>query len=121
MAGARGTTLGEAATAPDCDVPLGTEGAGTELAERRTGGGGGTERKAPDPDKVARAEGGSGMRELGGPLLPLPGRGTTLTGRGATLAEGDADGSTSTEPEALGSFSSPIERGSGPRPLEPRL
>jgi hypothetical protein len=57
VAGARGTTLGEAATW-DCPSNGGADGA------RR--GGGVDERRAPPPDagKMPREDGGGGMREL---------------------------------------------------------
>jgi hypothetical protein len=100
VAGARGTTLGEAATV--C-VDAGALGGGA-VALSRCGGGGGAERSGA-PGRAPRADGGGGMRDG---KLPAPaGRGTTLTGRGATLT-----GAGSTEAlltVALGSFSSPIE------------
>lgn len=90
MAGARGTTLGDAAT--EALEAGGTVPAGMELTGCRCGGGGGAERNAPGAPwaERPRAEGGGGIRELSG-ALPL-GRGTTLTGRGATLAGATSTG-----------------------------
>jgi len=101
VAGARGTTLGDAAT---------DEAAGGGVGWRCGGGGG--ERSDPGagaPGRMPRDEGGGGMREVGA-ALPN-GRGGKLTGLGTTLtgATGGADVTTSEAVEALGSFSSPIE------------
>lgn len=117
MAGARGTTLGDAATdevsgalggALGEDAPK-TGGGGAAELPCRSGGGGGTERRAPG--ETPRAEGGGGIRELS--ALPPAGRGTTLTGLSATLLGDETEGTPSGALEALGSFSSPIERLSG--------
>ena len=138
VAGARGMTLGDAATdaagasgaadvtgpdgsggrgGADVTTPDGAAGAGdggTAGVGLRSGGGGG-ERSGPGgtlPGKMPRDDGGGGMRDVG---TALPnGRGTTLTGRGTAVAP---LGSGATTPEAavsealeaLGSLSSPIE------------
>jgi hypothetical protein len=62
---------------------------------------------------MPRDEGGGGMREVG--AAPPSGRGGILTGLGATLMGelGTAAGTTSVAFEALGSFSSPIEKSRG--------
>ena len=101
VAGARGTTLGEATTEEEAGGGVGW----------RWGGGGG-DRNEPGAGTLGmmpRDEGGGGMRDVGA-ALPS-GRGGKLTGLGATLtgAVGGADVTTSEAVEALGSFSSPIE------------
>jgi hypothetical protein len=102
VAGARGTTLGDAATlAPESGEDEGL----------RCGGGGGAERPAPlEPGRMPRDDGGGGMRDVG---VTLPkGLGTTPTGRGVTRPEagGTDEGVASAGlVVALESFSSPIE------------
>jgi hypothetical protein len=96
VTGARGTTLGDAATLD------------TGVADGCRSGGGGGERSGTPPGTMPREDGGGGMREVGG-ALPY-GRGTTLTGRGGTTdgSGAGAGGATSPGVLALGSFSSPI-------------
>lgn len=127
VAGARGTTLGDAATArtgAGSALVLGTgAGAGSGGGCRR-GGGGGAERKAPGAAAgategargvavsggIPREDGAGGMRE--GPA-PLDGRGGMLTGRGGMLTgagRGAAGGASEAE-VALRSFSSPTPPG----------
>ena len=103
MAGARGTTLGEAATDD-------TGAAGAEV-EMRCGAGGGTELRAPGgsaPGMTPRDDGGGGMRDVGVGVVPPTGLGGMLTGLGTTLI-GVAGAAASEAVEALGSFSSPIK------------
>lgn len=117
VAGARGTTLGDAATdevgasgAAEVTTPEGVAGG------MRSGAGGGAERMPPGipaPGTTPREDGGGGMREVG--AAPPIGLGTTLTGRGGTLTPaptgktGEAAAAWSGVAfGALGSFSSPI-------------
>jgi len=97
VAGARGTTLGEAATLE------------TGVADGLRSGGGGGDRSPPAPGPMPREDGGGGMRDDGG-ALPY-GRGTTLTGRGGTTDGGTLGESLGSAGLllTLGSLSSPIE------------
>lgn len=56
VTGARGTTLGEAATLA------------TGVADGCLTGGGGGERRGTPPGKIPRDDGGGGIREVGGAL-----------------------------------------------------
>jgi hypothetical protein len=106
VAGARGTTLGDAAT--DAKGAAGAEGG------LRCGTGGGTGLRTPGatvPGVMPRDDGGGGMRDGDSGVVPPTGRGGMLTGLGTTLmgADGIAGDAVSEAAWALGSFSSPIQ------------